>query len=39
MLQIQAVQLVNKNNVCKITSNGEQKILVVSADRWLAMLP
>lgn len=39
MLHIQAVQLVNKNNVCKIISNGEQKILVVSADRWLAMLP
>jgi len=39
MLHIQAIQLVNKNNVCKIISNGEQKILVVSADRWLAMLP
>jgi hypothetical protein len=39
LLQVPAVQLVNKPGIsCHLTRNGE-KILVVSADRWLSSLP
>lgn len=38
-LEIPAVQLVNKEGVFKIISNKRQKLLVVSAPRWLAGLP
>ena len=39
ILQVPAVQLVHKKNICKLISNETQKILVVSADRWLSILP
>jgi predicted AAA+ superfamily ATPase len=38
-LKVPAVQLVNKPDICKLLSNDQQKILVVSASRWLAGLP
>lgn len=38
-LEIPSVQLVNKENVCKLISNGSQKILIITAHRWLAGLP
>jgi len=39
VLNIPAVQLVNKNDICKIVSNGNLKIMVISADHWLSLLP
>jgi uncharacterized protein len=39
LLDIPAVQLVNIPGVCKRISNGRQKLLIISADRWLAQLP
>lgn len=38
-LDIPAVQLVNKENVCKYIRNEKNKILVVTAHQWLASLP
>ena len=38
-LRVPAVQLVNKPGVYRILSNGPQKILVITASRWLAHLP
>ena len=38
-LAIPAVQLVNKPGICKLISNSDNKILVISAPRWLARLP
>jgi predicted AAA+ superfamily ATPase len=38
-LNVPAVQLINKSGWCKIVSNGNQKVLVVSACRWLTGLP
>ncbi len=38
-LNVPAIQLVNKNDTCKIIKNEAQKVLVVSAHRWLAELP
>ncbi|MGA1824962.1 MAG: ATP-binding protein [bacterium] len=38
-LSIPAVQLINKPGICKVISNGDNKILIISAPRWLAMLP
>ena len=38
-LNIPAVQLVDKADVCKILSNGDQRLMVVSADQWLSLLP
>ena len=38
-LLIPAVQLINKPGICKLISNGDNKILVITAARWLAMLP
>lgn len=39
MLNIPAIQLVNRSDVHKRLSNGSSEILVVSAARWLAGLP
>jgi len=39
MLKIPAVQLVNKAGVCKVVSNGDLKIMIISADHWLSLLP
>lgn len=38
-LNIPAVQLVNKENTFKYIRNGHQKVLVVTAHRWLSSLP
>jgi uncharacterized protein len=39
LLQIPAVQLVEKEGICRIVSNDAQKIMVVSASRYLSTLP
>ena len=39
VFNIPAVQLVNKAGICKSQSNGENKILVISAAQWLSLLP
>jgi predicted AAA+ superfamily ATPase len=39
VLNIPAIQLVNKPDISKLVSNGENKILVISADHWLSLLP
>jgi predicted AAA+ superfamily ATPase len=39
VLNIPAVQLVNRSNVCKIVSNNQLNILIISADHWLSLLP
>ncbi len=39
VLRIPAVQLVNKRNVCKLVSNDDSKMLIISADHWLSLLP
>lgn len=39
VLNIPAVQLVNKSGICKIVSNGNLNIMVISADHWLSLLP
>ena len=39
ILSIPAVQLVNKQGICKLISNGDNRILVISAPRWLERLP
>lgn len=39
MLEIPAVQLVDKPGICKKISNKTNKILIISADRWLPILP
>jgi uncharacterized protein len=39
LLNVPAVQLVNKSGVLRFVSNGHQKILLISADHWLALLP
>ncbi len=38
-LNIPAVQLVDKESVCRLKKKGLNKILVVSASRWLSVLP
>ena len=38
-LDIPAIQLVNKDNVCKLITNNSQKLLIITAHRWLAGLP
>ena len=38
-LNAPAVQLVNKKGICKLVSNNDMKIMVVSADHWLSLLP
>lgn len=39
ILNVPAIQLINKEDVCKIISNENQKILIISASRWLSILP
>lgn len=39
MLNIPAVQLVNKDKVLKYIKNGKNKAVVVTAHRWMASLP
>ncbi len=39
VLNIPAVQLVNNNDICKIVSSGNLKIMIISADHWLSLLP
>lgn len=39
MLGIPAVQLVDCEGVCSLVSNGGQKLMIVSADHWLSLLP
>ncbi len=39
ILNTPAVQLVNRDGICKLISNNNSKILIISADHWLSMLP
>ena len=39
IMTIPAIQLINKKDVCKLVSNESQKILIISAHRWLSLLP
>ncbi|MBW2590542.1 MAG: ATP-binding protein [Deltaproteobacteria bacterium] len=39
VLNIPAVQLVNNSDICKIVSNGDLKIMIISASHWLSLLP
>lgn len=39
ILNIPAVQLVNKSGICKLVSNNNLKIMIISADHWLSLLP
>ncbi|RZB35195.1 MAG: uncharacterized protein SRB1_00963 [Desulfobacteraceae bacterium Eth-SRB1] len=39
VLNIPAVQLVNKSGICKLVSNNNLKIMIISADHWLSLLP
>jgi len=39
LLNIPAIQLVNRNGICKVVSNNQSKILIISADHWLSLLP
>ena len=39
VLNIPAVQLVNRVNICKLISNNDLKIMIISADHWLSLLP
>ncbi len=39
LLQIPAIQLVDKQGICRLLSNEAQKIMVVSASRYLSALP
>jgi predicted AAA+ superfamily ATPase len=39
ILNIPAVQLVNRGDICKLVSNNNLKIMIVSADHWLSLLP
>lgn len=39
ILNVPAIQLVNKNDVFKYIKNGKNKVLVVTAHRWIASLP
>jgi len=39
ILNIPAVQLVNRGDICKLVSNNNSKIMIISADHWLSLLP
>jgi hypothetical protein len=39
ILNIPAVQLVNKSDICKLVSNNNLKIMIISADHCLSLLP
>lgn len=38
-LNAPAVQLVNKKGISKLVSNNDLKVMVISADHWLSLLP
>jgi len=31
--------LVNRGDICKLVSNNDLKIMIISADHWLSLLP
>lgn len=39
VLNVPAIQLVNKAGICKLISNNDHKILIISAHHWLSLLP
>ena len=39
LLNIPAVQLVNRNDICKLVSNNNLEIMIISANHWLSLLP
>lgn len=39
VLNVPAVQLVNRPGIHKVISNGKQRLLIISATRWLSGLP
>jgi len=39
ILNIPAAQLVNRGDICKLVSNNNLKIMIISADHWLSLLP
>jgi predicted AAA+ superfamily ATPase len=39
ILNIPAVQLVNRGDICKLVSNNNSKIMIISAGQWLSLLP
>ena len=39
ILNIPAVQLVNRGDICKLVSNNNSKIMIISADHWRSLLP
>ncbi|MEA2040602.1 MAG: ATP-binding protein [Thermodesulfobacteriota bacterium] len=39
ILNIPAVQLVNEGDICKLVSNNNLKIMIISAAHWLSLLP
>jgi len=39
ILNVPAIQLINKGDICKIISNENQKILLINASCWLSILP
>ena len=39
ILNVPAVQLVNRSDICKLVSNNNFKIMIISADHWLSLLP
>lgn len=39
IFHIPAVQLVNKEGICKLVSNNDLKIMVITAHHWLSLLP
>ncbi len=38
-LNIPAVQLIDKESICRLKRNGANQMLAASASRWLTMLP
>ncbi|MBT3257754.1 MAG: ATP-binding protein [Deltaproteobacteria bacterium] len=38
-LNVPGVQLVNRPGICKLVSNNNMTILIISADHWLSLLP
>ena len=39
LFRVPAVQLINKDGVCKLISNNDLKIMIVTAHHWLSLLP
>ena len=39
MLGIPAVQLVDRGGVCSLVTNKDRKLMIISADHWLSLLP